>query len=288
LNPQIPVLDASLGRALLHVKNNPEQALTVFQEGLRTDNHNVALYTGTDQALSILRHPAQERVAMLEQYPDLANMPTSLVYELILNLTESGEFEKATALFHNRFFQREEGGTNVRQVWLELQIQYALSQAHYGRCSEALNLVDHLADPVPDLPFSHDGLEPFLRGARFNYFLGNVYKTCNLPERARDHFKKAADQSNIEDAIWGWRASQQLPASDPRSTKHDLQSMRERMKNTGEDNSPSGNWLYNAAMLDDALGNTQQAEKEFRDALLSPDQHMIYHLTRLAISHSNP
>jgi tetratricopeptide (TPR) repeat protein len=125
LNPQIRVLHASLGRALLHEKNDPEQALTVFQEGLHNDPQNIALYTGVDQALSILEHPAKERVAALERYPDLANMPTPLVYELILNLAEAGEFEKATALFHNRFFQREEGGTNVRQVWLEVQIQRA-------------------------------------------------------------------------------------------------------------------------------------------------------------------
>lgn len=287
LNPQIPVLDASLGRALLQVKDDPEQALTVFQEGLRSDTHNIALYTGTDQALSILRHPAQERAAMLEQYPDHANMPTSLVYELILNLAESGEFEKATALFHNRFFQREEGGTNVRQVWLEVQIQYALSEAQHRQCSGAIKIADHLAEPVPDLPFTHDGLEPFLRSARFNYLVANVYKTCNLPEKAQDHFKQASQQSSFENSVWAWKASQQLPNADSGSAKRGLQSIRERMKNSGED-SPTGSWLYNAAMLDDATGNTQQAEKEFRDALLSPDQHMIYHLTRLAISRSTP
>jgi len=32
------------------------------------------------------------------------------------------------------------------------------------------------------------------------------------------------------------------------------------------------------------LGNTQLAESEFRQALLSPDSLMTYHLTRLAIS----
>ncbi len=287
LNPQIPVLDASLGRALLQVKENPEQALTVFQEGLRSDTHNTALYTGTDQALSILRHPAQERVAMFEQYPDQASMPTSLIYELILNLAESGEFEKATALFHNRFFQREEGGTNVRQVWLEVQIQYALAEAQHGQCSGAIKIADHLAEPVPDLPFTHDGLEPFLRSARFNYLVANVYKTCNMPEKAQDHFKQASQKSSFEDSVWAWKASQQLPNADSGSAKRGLQSIRERMKNSGED-SPTGSWLYNAAMLDDALGNTQQAEKGFRYALLSPDQHMIYHLTRLAISRSTP
>jgi tetratricopeptide (TPR) repeat protein len=286
LNPRIPALHASLGRALLHAKNNPEQALTAFQEGLRTDPHNVALYTGIDQALSALRHSPQERVAALEQYPDRANMPTPLVYELILNLAESGEFEKAAALFHNRFFQREEGGTNVRQIWIEVQIQHALWRAQHGQCSEALKVVDHLADVVPDLPFTQDGFEPFLRSARFNYLLGNLYKSCNLPARARVSFKQAGQQSNSEDAVWAFKASQQLSDSDPGSVKQKLHSILERMKNSGGNDSPSGWWLYNAAMLDDALGNTEQAKTEFREALLSPDQLMTYHLTRLAISGS--
>ncbi|HEX4919507.1 MAG TPA: hypothetical protein VFV92_02060, partial [Candidatus Bathyarchaeia archaeon] len=255
----------------------------VFQEGLRTDPKNIALYTGIDQVLSILQHPPQERVVALEQYPDHANLPTLLVYELILNLAESGEFEKAAALFHNRFFQREEGGTNVRQVWLEVQVQRASSLAQGGKCPEAVRIVDHLADPVADLAFTHDGLEPFLRSARFRFLLGTIYKGCNLPEKAQANLKQAADRSNFEDAIWAWKASQQIPNSDLSAGRQKLQSILEKVKNSG-DSSPSGWWLYNAGMLDSALGNTELADKEFRQALLSPDSLMTYHLTRLAVS----
>lgn len=288
LNPRIPVLHASLGRALLHIKNDPEEALQVFQEGLPTDRENVALYTGIDQALSILRRPSQERVAALQQYPDQANMPTSLVYELILNLAEAGEFEKATALFHNRFFQREEGGTNVRQVWLEVQIRYALALAQRGQCSEAIKLVDHIGEPVPDLVFTHDGLEPFLRSARMSYLVGDVYKTCNFPEKAEASFKHAAEKSNFDDVVWAWKASQQLPNFDPATAKQKLQNVLQRAKSAGDLSSPSGWWLYNAALLDAVLANTQEEGKEFREALLSPDLLMTYHLTRLAMSGSAP
>jgi len=284
LNPQIPVLHASLGRALLHVKNNPEEALRVFQEGLRTDRENIALYTGVNQALSILRHPPQERVSALEQYPDRANMPTSLVYELILNLAEAGEFEKADALFHNRFFQREEGGTNVRQVWLEVQVQHAATVAQHGQCADAIKILEHLAEPTPDLAFTHDGLEPFLQSARFNYLIGNVYGVCNAPDKARTHFKQATEKSTLADAVWASKASQQLPDFDAGMAKQKLQDLLDRAKNSGESNSPNGWWLYNAALLDKALGNSQLADREFREALLSHDMMMTYHLTRLAFS----
>ena len=287
-NPHIPVLHASLGRALLHAKNDPEKALGVFQEGLPTDPNNIALYTGIDQAMSIVRRSPQERVSALEQYPDHANMPTSLVYELILSLAESGEYDKAAGLFRDRFFQREEGGTNVRQVWLEVQIQRAWSQAEHGQCREAINIVDHVREPVPDLAFTHDGLEPFLRSGRFQYLLGRVYAGCNSPEKARTSFQLAAENWDFEDATWAWKASQQLPNFDPGSARQRLESILEHGKNAGESSAPSGRWFYNVAMLNSALGNTQQAEKEFREALLSADSLMTYHLTRLAMSGSTP
>ncbi len=287
VNPQIPVLHASLGRALLHVKNNPEQALAVFKEGIRVDPSNVELYTGIDQALSILRRPPQERVAALEAYPDRAHMPTPLVYELILNLAEAGDFDKAVALFHNRFFQREEGGTNVRQVWLEVQLQRSISLAKRGQCSDAIGIAEHLGDPVPDLVFTKDGLEPLLHSARMKYLMGSVYKSCNLPDKAQANFKQASEQSNLDDAVWSWRASQQLPGGQ-RDAKENLEAVLQRTKSTGEVSSRTGWWLYNAAMLDRAVGHTQQAEAECRDAFLYPDQMLTYHLTRLALSDNNP
>jgi hypothetical protein len=112
----------------------------------------------------------------LENYPDPANLPSNLLYELILNLAEAGEFDKATALFHNRFFPREEGGTNVRQIWLEVQVLEAMSLAQNRQCSAATETIDHLGEPRADLPFTHDGLESFLRSARFRYLIGTIYK----------------------------------------------------------------------------------------------------------------
>ena len=203
---------------------------------------------------------------------------------MILNLVEAGEFEKAEALFHNRFFPREEGGINVREVWLELEVQRATSFARRGRCAEAVGLVDHLAEPVPELPFTHDGLEPFVRSARFSYLIGNVYKVCGVHEKARASFERSAQQSGLENAVWSWKASKELPNFDESAAKQKLNDILARSNNDGE---RSAWWLYNRAMLDSSVGNDQQAQKEFREALLAPDHLMAYHLTRLAVS-SNP
>ena len=282
-NPRIRVLHASLGRALLQVERDPEQALKVFQEGLSVDTRNVELYIGMDQALSILGRPAADRVAALERYPDRANMPSPLVYELILNQAEAGNFDAAVALFHNRFFQREEGGTNVRQVWLEVQLQRALLLAKAGKCDEAESVADQLGAPVPDLAFTHDGLEPLMRSARMNYLLGVIHNNCKQPDKARVSFGQAAKASGFENAVWAAKASAELPEYDADSAKQKLESVLQHTRSTSDVSSRTGWWLYNAALLESALGEKQQAEADFRSAFLSPDQMLTYHLTRLAL-----
>jgi len=276
--PGLPVLHASLGRVLLQVKNDPQQALAAFREGLRNDPTNVALYVGIDQTLSLLKRPARERVDALQLYPDRASMPTRLIYELILNLAEAGEYDAATALFHSRFFAREEGGTNVRQVWIEVQLQRALGLAHGGGCSEALSAVEHLASEVPGLPFTRDGLGPIMGSARTNDLLGEVYGSCGETDKAKSRFEAAAAQANPDQIVWAYRSAQKLPGFDQGQWQSRLEAARQGSRS-------QTSWgYYNRGLIDNALGHAADAEGDFHRALLMPDGLLAYHLTRLSRS----
>ncbi len=275
LNPKIPVLDASLGLALLHMKNDPEAALEVFREGIHNDRRNEAGYLGIDQALSILNRPSEERVQALELYPDMAQMPSELVFELALNLAEAGDFDGAAALFRGRFFPREEGGTNVRQVWVGVQLLRALDQAKKNNCGEAITTSDRIGSPVEGLSFTQDGLQPFLESARTNYLLGKVNAQCGRPEAARKHFESAA-KSDRGEIVWAWQAAQQLPAFDHNQWTSRLTSELKPSTPMSE-NSLS---VYNQAMIDRALGHEQKADAEFRQVFLLPDHLLSYHLAR--------
>ena len=209
---------------------------------------------GIDQALSLLKRPARERVDALQLYPDRANMPTRLIYELILNLAEAGEYDAATALFRNRFFAREEGGTNVRQVWIEVQLQRALGLAHSGRCSEAVSAVEHLPSEVPGLPFTRDGLEPILRLARTNYLTGEVYGSCGEAGKAKSRFEAAAAQDNPDQIVWAYRSAQKLPGFDQGQWQPRLEAALARHRS-------QTSWgYYNRGLINNALGHAADAE----------------------------
>ena len=278
----IPVLNASLGLALLHEKNDPERAIPAFRDGLQSDPANVTIYLGADQALSLLAKAAAERTAILEKYPDLTRAPSGLIFELILNLSESGDFERAESLFHNRFFPREEGGTNVRQVWVEVELQKLISQAHNGRCADSLATADYLGAAVDGLPFTKDGLEPFLQSARTNYLVGTAYESCKRSEEAKRKFQSAAAASAPDELLWAWLAAQKFSGDDEKHWRERLQSALAQLKNRSENSSYPGWWDYSAGALARALGQEQEATEQFQKALLLPDRMLSYHLTRMA------
>ena len=287
-NPQIPVLDASLGLALLHEKHDAEQSLVTFRDGLQSDANNVTVYLGADQALSLLSKPANERVQVLEKYPQLADAPSSLIFELILNLAEAGDFQRAESLFHNRFFPREEGGTNVRQVWVEVELQKMFASARDGHCADALVAAEHLGTPVPDLPFTHDGLEPILQSARTNYLLGAAYSRCAKPEEAAKKFQLASAASAPDQMVWAWRAAQKLPGFDGKQWQGRLQTALTQAESRADTSGYTSWWDYTAGVLAGALGSHQEADQKLQQALLLPDRMLSYHFTRMARAEDAP
>ncbi|HWH58843.1 MAG TPA: DUF5107 domain-containing protein [Terriglobales bacterium] len=284
LTPNLPVLDASMGLALLHETDDFQAALAAFEKGIRNDPHNEAVYIGADQTLSILKRPSAERVKDLQAYPDQEKMPAELVYELALNLAETGDFERATNLFRNRFFAREEGGTNVRQVWLEIQLERALKLAGDGHCEEADSVANRLAVPVPQMTFTTDGLDVFAHSARVEYRLGKVAAKCGNADGAKQHFQAAAVKTGAGEIVGAWSAAKELPDFDDRAWVPRLQSALQQANSMSESSSFAGWWVYNAAMIEQSLGHAEESQRKFRKALLLPDRLLSYHLTREALA----
>jgi tetratricopeptide (TPR) repeat protein len=273
LNPAIPVLNASLGRTLLRLKHDPQGALESFRGGLSPDPLNPELYDGFATSAAILGRPAAERVAALERYPDLAHMPTALVYNLALSYAEAGMFDKARHLFENRFFPREEGGTNVRQVWIRVRALEAASKATHGQCGDALNILDHLGEPVAGLSFTNDGLGPFLEMPPNQRLFGSVEAACGRSDAAAKRFSAMERRGDLATLVFA-RAS----GSNNAEWKRRLQSAAER-QNTGS------SWQATVAGLAQVeLGKPDKAAELLQAALLMPDRNLAHHIARVILA----
>ena len=163
IDPRIPTLHRSLGYALLAAGRGPAPAQEAFENGLRYDSLNVGVYVGLDTALVLSGAGAADRARALDRFPVADSMPASLVYKYARLLAEAGRFEDAERQFRGRFFPRREGGTNPRQVWLEVRVRRAEALTERGACADATRILDALARPVAGLAFTRDGLEPFFQ-----------------------------------------------------------------------------------------------------------------------------
>jgi tetratricopeptide (TPR) repeat protein len=267
LNPSIPVLHASLGRTLLHVRHDAGGALAAFRAGVAADPRNLLVYTGADDAMSILGRPAAERVSVLERFPADLPMPTSLVYELAISYAEAGRFDKAEALFRNRFFSREEGGTNVRQVWVRVRTLEAAQAA----CPAALSAVDALGSAVPGLDFTRDGMAPFVAEPANQALIGAVEARCGRPEAAARRVEALLARGDAAGVAFAWQLAHRLP-------NFDAASWRKRLEAAPQRGQP-----YVRGLIESELGRNEEARETLQSVILQPDRGLSHHHARTAL-----
>jgi tetratricopeptide (TPR) repeat protein len=291
LDPALPVLHRNLGRVLLQVERDVDGALAVFMEGMASDPANIDLYQGADQALSLLGRPAAERIAAVSRYPDRARMPAALVQRLAVALSEDGRGEEAEALFAGRFFSREEAGTNVRQVFVEVRLLQALALARAGRHAEALAMVEGLGREVPGLAFTKDGMEAFVDAPRVQYAAGEVAALAGDMAAARRHWQKASEGRDgfFRALPYAYRAAQRLGGADEAAWRTRLEAaLAESEKFLQGGTSFPGVVAASQGLILRSLGREEEARASFRLALLAPDQRLSHLVARRALQGAEP
>jgi tetratricopeptide (TPR) repeat protein len=296
--PTIPTLHRNIGFTYLLGLGRPDLALEAFREGLDFDRGNVGLYIGLDQALSLEGHPPGERVDALARYPRPESMPPAVSFKLAIALAEAARFDEAEQVFANRFFPREEGGTNVRQVYLEVRLLQARDRAAHKQCGEALAIVDRFTDSANGLAFTRDGMEPLARTPRVQFSLAEIEHECGRTHAA-DARRKSLLSDDLEfpfaSVVFGYRAALRLCGDPvPASCREDVaREWRPRLEAalTGATRqidvvgtSVPGMMRYAQALSLSALGHREEARRRLRQALLAPDRMLSHHLAREALT----
>jgi tetratricopeptide (TPR) repeat protein len=288
LPQRIPVLHRNLGLALLHTGRDFERARAVLEEGASVDPDNAQVYEALDQALVLLDRPGEERVHALQRYPDPTALPPSLVLKLAVVLAEAGRFGEAERAFHGRFFPREEFGTNVRQVWVEVQLRKAVSLAREGNGTEARAVAESIGRPVPGLDFTKDGLEVFVNAGRTQYLLGEAKDVLGDAAGARAHWEKAlaaTDGYPSPGPAFAMLAAARLGGGRSAEIRQRIEAALQDWENrlvTGT-NYPGPNAVGRGLFLR-ALGREEEGLARLREGLLLPDKLLSHELARVALA----
>ena len=238
--------------------------------------------------MSLLQRPPQERLSALERYPGTTELPPAIVFKRALALLEAGRPADAERLLAGRFFPREEFGTNVRQVYVEIRQQRALDLARRHRCSDALDIDRRLGEPDADLPFTRTGMGPFVESGRSLYLSGELLAACGERRLAADRWRRAAAMADAypnPHVAFGWESARRLGARADGQVRVRLEAALgnwERRLVVGT-NFPGPNACGRGLLLH-ALGRDGEARERFDEALLFPDQLMSHYLSRAALA----
>ncbi|MGW8178906.1 MAG: hypothetical protein ACWGQW_09115, partial [bacterium] len=279
LDPHLPTLHRNLAFTQLIGAADPKSALSTFLEGLKMDPRNVDNYLGSDQCLSFLDEAPIKRIQVFENYPDPESMPSVLLLGFALALTEAGRFAEAEALFPDREFIREEFGTSVHEVYLEIQLQKALSHIRTGQSAAALTTLQGLGKPVPGLPFTTEGGERFLNSARVQYYLGEIQEKCGNLEVARGNWEESAAAKSYGGLYFGYLSAGKLGrAINASEWKEKLEAALEEARSYSGFNRGSAAYSQGALLL--ALGRRSESLETLRKVFLLPDKGRSHYLSR--------
>jgi Flp pilus assembly protein TadD len=274
LAPHLQVIDVDMGNALLQVKGDPQGALAAFREAIHNDRENPEGYVGLDEAMSVTGAPAAERAAVLSKYPAAdapdSKMPANLVYQLALTRAEAAQYEPALALFKDRFFASEEGGTTSGQVLFEVKLMQAEAWAKAQNCTQAQGLLDG-----KDL----DG-----RSSREYLKLAGVARSCGRTKESADLLRKAAAGADGADLVWAIQAQKSLGTYDSAKANERLTATLAEAQRNLAAVTHSGYWQFTVGILEAALNQQEQARKSFEKTLILADNHMSHHLAREALA----
>ena len=189
LDPSFPTVWRNLALAYFNKQNDEKRALEAMEKAFFLDEGDSRILMELDQLYKRLHRPHSERLAFLENYPELIAQRDDLLLEEITLLNQTGAYRKAKKLLDSHIFHPWEGGEGkVPAQYQFARVELAKEALSQKKYADAVNLLEECLD------YPHHLGEGKLYGAQendFYYFLGCAYERLEEPQKARECFEKA-------------------------------------------------------------------------------------------------
>jgi tetratricopeptide (TPR) repeat protein len=181
----------NLGMAYFNVRKDAQRALTAYEKAFALNPGDARLLYELDQLRKRMGVAAAQRLATLEQHPDLVAHRDDLTVEVITLLNQTSQPQKALTLLSSRRFNPWEGGEGLvsgQYVWTHLLL--GRSRLESGQAEEALK---HFA-AARDYPHNlGEGKHLLTPETHLDYFAGVALSQLGCEEEAREYWSKAVE-----------------------------------------------------------------------------------------------
>ena len=189
LDPQFPTVWRNLALARFNKQNQQQEALEYMEKAFCLAGADARVLMELDQLYKRLQKPHEERLAFLQQYPQLIAQRDDLVLEEITLLNQTGRYEEAKQKLDSHLFHPWEGGEG------KVPAQYQICRVELAKQAISAREFDKAVALLSEcLDYPHHLGEGKLFGAQendFYYFLGIAYDALGQEDQARQCWEEA-------------------------------------------------------------------------------------------------
>ncbi len=189
LRPKFPTTWRNLALVYYNKRNDARKALECMERAFFLDETDARILMELDQLYKKLQRPHAERLAFLQNYPELIEQRDDLVLEEITLLNQTGKYAEARRKLDAHKFHPWEGGEGkVPMQYQTARVELAKIAIADEKYDEAIGLLEEC------LVYPHNLGEGKLYGAQendFYFLLGICYKAKGDEDRARYCFTQA-------------------------------------------------------------------------------------------------
>jgi predicted Zn-dependent protease len=260
INAAFPELDRDLGRALVDVKN-AAAGPAVNKEGVKLGPPDKEL---RERALSPPGAAATSRPVVAQSSPE--DVASAAMLD-----AASGRVDEAVSRFDSKVFSAEKQPDQVRQAWIEVQLQRLIHMARSGNCTTAMDGLFRLGNEDTSLAFTMYGFDRYMKLAHFQYYAATIESDCHDDKNAKKHWikvSKMAESLPSPEFVFPLLAAARL---DPDAAKPKVAAALEAVRASLAHADPPSQPLlrFAEAALLSASGKQQEATSGFHQALNS-------------------
>lgn len=189
LDGTFPTVWRNLALAYFNKRNDETLAVECMERAFQLDTTDARILMELDQLYKRMQRPHAERLAFLQQYPELVNSRDDLLLEEITLLNQTGQYQEAKTLLDGHIFHPWEGGEGkVPAQYQTARVELAKQALASKQYEEAIRLLEEC------LVYPHHLGEGKLYGAQendFYYFLGCAYEGLGNTEKAKACWEQA-------------------------------------------------------------------------------------------------
>jgi tetratricopeptide (TPR) repeat protein len=195
LDGAFALVHRNLGWGYYHVQQDVSKAIASYETSFKYNSRDPRLLAELDVMYKIGGVAAQKRLALLEANMDTVKQRDDCFTGYLDALVCAGRYDDAIAMMNSRHFHAREGGTDLKEVYLNLYTLRGINHFTEGKFKEALADLISSGKSPENLELEISGRD--MEGLQINYLTGLAWESSGDSVKAKECYEKCLNAKKL-------------------------------------------------------------------------------------------